>query len=631
LRKPKKNELDPIVGRESEINRAIQILLRKRKNNPVFIGDPGVGKTAIVEGLAQKIADSDVPERLKKRKIYQLDMGLLVAGTMYRGQFEDRLKKVLSEVKEDKNIILFIDEVHSIVGTGSAEGSMDAANILKPALSKGEIRLIGATTFDDYRKFIEKDAALERRLQPIVVSEPTVEETTDILRGIRSVYEEHHQIKVDEEALASAVILSKKYIHDRFLPDKAIDLLDETLSSKSISVSSGSVRSELSEVRDKLDRVITKKENLIGEERFEEAARAKQEEIKLKNRELELIKKLKSVPAESVTEEDIAKLVAKITHIPVGEILKGEAQKFLNIEVELEKHIAGQKEAISELAKSLRRSRSGLSALSKPIGSFIFLGPSGVGKTEVARILAKHIFGREQALVKIDMSEFMERHNLARLTGAPPGYVGYEDAGKLTENVRKNPYSVILFDEIEKAHPDIFNILLQILDEGKLTDAKGRVVDFKNTIIIMTSNIGIDEYRQITKIGFEASTQSKDPSQLKGVISDKLFEFFKPELINRIDKVIVFDPLTKSDLEKIAGLKLEEIRLRLLESKLEIKFAPKVAERLAASNFDPMFGARPLIRHISDELENAIAELVLRGKIKKGTTIDYKSGKVTIR
>jgi ATP-dependent Clp protease ATP-binding subunit ClpC len=435
---------------------------------------------------------------------------------MYRGQFEDRLKKVLAEIKNNPNIIIFIDELHSIVGTGSAEGSMDAANLLKPALSRGEIRLIGATTYDEYRKHIERDSALERRLQPIRVNEPTIDETISILDGIKSVYEKHHGLKIEKDAISAAVILSEKYINDRFLPDKAIDLIDEASAAKTLSSQKPTKCNQLDEIKEKIEQITAKKERLISEEKFEEAARIRDEELHLRRQEKECQNDKKNPSLKiSINESDIASLVEMITGIPVGNLAKEEASKFLNIEAELSGYIVSQKEAIREIAKSLRRNRSGLSSRNKPIGSFIFMGPSGVGKTEVARALAKHIYGREEALIKMDMSEFMERHNIARLTGAPPGYVGYDDAGKLTETVRKNPYSIILFDEIEKAHPDIFNILLQILDEGKLTDAKGRVVDFKNTIVILTSNIGIEQYRKLTKIGFDLNEVNWNSEALK--------------------------------------------------------------------------------------------------------------------
>lgn len=621
VEKAKAGEIDPVIGRINEINRATQILLRKNKNNPVFVGDPGVGKTAIVEGLALKIAQGKVPSKLINKRIFQLDLGLMVAGTMYRGQFEDRLKKVLEEVRKDKNIIVFIDELHSIVGTGSAEGSMDAANLLKPSLARGDIRLIGATTYEEYRKYIEKDPALERRLQPVKVQEPSVEETVEILRGVKKIYEKHHLVKITDEAILAAANLSNKFINDRFLPDKAIDLIDEASASKILTESNKNNKNEATVLREKIDKLSAKKELLIHEEKFEQAAKARDEELKVR---LEIEKsgsgEIGLVSSIVIGHEDIARLVSQVTGVPLGEIMQTEAKRFLNIEGELQKHIAGQKEAIHEIANALRRNRSGISIGSKPIGSFIFLGPSGVGKTEVTRILAKYIYGQESALIKIDMSEFMERHNLARLTGAPPGYVGYDEAGRLTESVRKNPYSIVLFDEIEKAHPDVFNILLQILEDGRLTDSKGRVVDFKNTIVIMTSNIGIQEYRNLKQVGFNlgAKTESQD---FKKIISEKLRDLFRPELINRIDKIIIFDPLKTDELIKIARLLLEDLTNRLEKKGFEIKFSSKVISFLMDTNYDKTFGARPLKRRIEETIENFLSDAILSGKVKKNQKI----------
>ena len=628
VEKARKGEIEPVIGRSTEMTRAIQMLLRKTKNNPVFIGDSGVGKTAIVEGLAQKIADKKVPHKLLGKKIYSLDMGLLIAGTMYRGQFEERLKKVLNEAKSDKDIIIFIDELHTIVGTGSAEGSLDAANLIKPALSKGELRLIGATTADEYRKNIEKDSALERRLQPILVRKPTVDETEQILQGIKSIYEKHHGLKIEKSALAAAAKLSEKYFRDRALPDKAIDLLDEAAASKVVS-SPNAQSSEAKDISEKINRLTETKERLILEEKFEEAARAKQEETILREKE----EKYQSKLNETVTDKDIARLVSSITGIPLGELIEEEAKRFLNLEAEISKYIVGQKEAIREISRALIRNRSGIRSQNRPIGSFIFMGPSGVGKTELARVLARHIYNRDSALIKIDMSEFMERHNLSRLTGSPPGYVGYEEAGRLTESVRKNPYSIILFDEIEKAHPEVFNIMLQILDEGKLTDATGREVDFRNTIVIMTSNIGLEEYKSISRVGFDLAEQNEEKiSQLKGKVSEKIFQIFRPELINRIDKVIVFDPLLKDELYQIAQLKLDEISKRLKEQKIDVEFKSRLAKHLAQQKFDKAFGARPLIRYIEEKIEVFLSEKILAGKIKKNTkTIIDFNGKIITR
>jgi ATP-dependent Clp protease ATP-binding subunit ClpC len=627
--KAKKGEIDPVWGREQEINRAVQILLRRTKNNPVFVGEPGVGKTAIVEGMAQRIAKGDVPRQLIGKKIYQLDLGLLVAGTMYRGQFEDRLKKIISEIKEDKNVIVFVDELHTIVGTGSAEGSMDAANLLKPALAKGEIRLIGATTFDEYRKHLEKDSALERRLQVIKVKEPTVEETIGILTGIKKAYENHHMIKIDPSAIKAAAILSEKYINYRFLPDKAIDLIDEASAKKNLEANNGEVSDKLKKIKVKIEELSAYKERLISEEKFEQAAKVRDEELK----QLEIEKKTiaeNKTSEEKITDRDIASLISDITGIPAGDLLEEEIKKFQNIEKELQKFIAGQREAISEIAKALKRNRSGIAATNRPIGSFIFLGPSGVGKTEVARVLAKHIYSNESALVKLDMSEFMERHNTSRLVGAPPGYVGYEDAGKLTEAIRKNPYSVVLFDEIEKAHPELFNILLQLLDEGKLTDSKGRIVNFSNTIVILTSNIGIEEYKKLSGFGFDDKI-SKD-IKVKDKVKENLAKVFKPELLNRIDKVVVFDPLKDEELQVIAKLQIEILQKKLEQKGIKLSFDKSVLVELSKKNYDQIYGARPLIREIENSISNEISELIISGKIKTKdkVKITVQSGRIKV-
>lgn len=629
VEKAKKGEIDPVWGRDKEITRAIQILLRRTKNNPVFVGDPGVGKTAIVEGLAQKVAKGDVPRQLIGKKIYQLDLGLLIAGTMYRGQFEDRLKKVISEIKEDPRIIVFVDELHMIVGAGSAEGSLDAANLLKPSLAKGEIRLIGATTYDEYRKYLEKDSALERRLQIVKVNEPTVEETIGILNGIRQSYEKYHKVKIDKSAIEAAAKLSEKYISYRFLPDKAIDLVDEASAAKKLESNSSNLNVKLKKIKSRIEELSTLKENLISEEKFEQAAQVRDEELKQTELEKNILQNDKTGD-EKITDYDIAKLISDITGIPTGNLLEEEIRKFQNIDKELSKHIAGQKEAILEITKALKRNRSGISSELRPIGSFIFLGPSGVGKTEVARVLARHIYGSDQSLIKIDMSEFMERHNTSRLLGAPPGYVGFEDAGKLTEAVRKNPYSVVLFDEIEKAHYEVFNILLQMLDEGTLTDAKGRVIDFSHCIIIMTSNIGIEEYNKISRFGFNDNANNE--SQVKDKIKDILGKIFRPEMINRIDKVIVFDPLNKNDLGKIAELQLELLKEKLSEKKIILKYNKQAIKTLANKNYDRIFGARPLIREIEELISDQISNLIINAKIKANESIKIsaKNGKIKI-
>lgn len=628
--KAKSGEIDPTWGREKEIERCIQILLRRTKNNPVFIGEPGVGKTAIAEGIATRIASGKVPEKLIDRKIYQLDLGLMVAGTMYRGQFEERLKKLIAEVKSDKRIILFIDELHSIVGAGSAEGSLDAANILKPALAKGEIRLIGATTDEEYRKYLEKDSALERRLQPILVSEPTVEETIEILRDLRTAYEKYHKIKITNEAIVAAANLSKKYITSRFLPDKAIDLMDEASSAKTIKVfGAGQSKKQLDLTR-KLSEFNFEKERLIASEDFEGAAKIRDRELKIK-KELAQIKKGKKNSTDvKLTEKDIADLVSNITGIPSGDLSAEDTKKYLLLEKELSKYIAGQDKAIADLSRALRRNRSGIGREDKPIGSFIFLGPSGVGKTELARVLAKKIFLSEKALIKIDMSEFMEKHNISRLVGAPPGYIGFENAGKLTESVRLRPYSIVLFDEIEKAHPDVFNILLQIMDEGRLTDAKGKAVDFTNTIIIMTSNIGMDSYRKISKFGF--STEEEEDDRLEAIIEKDLFDNFRPEFINRIDKIIIFKPLDKKGLSKIAQIQLSYLEERLNKLKIKMQYSQSVIKELLRGVDDKKFGARPLIKKITDLIEDKISdEIIANPKIKKIKILTNKSGKIQVK
>jgi len=624
--KAKKGDVDPVFGREIEISRAIRILLRRTKNNPIFIGESGVGKTAIVEGLSRKIASGDIPESLRKKKILQLDLGLLVAGTMYRGQFEERLKKIIQEVMEDRDIVLFIDEIHSIVGTGSAEGSMDAANLLKPALAKGDIRLIGATTIDEYRKFIEKDPALERRLQTIMVKEPAKDEAIKILKEIRPLYEKHHRVKISDEAIEAAVNLSDKYQKDKFLPDKAIDLIDEASAERTILNNKDKGQLRLQKIRSDIEKTVLLKERLITEEKFEEAAKAKEEELKLKARESKLISKLsKSSTAFVISERDVAKIISQMTGIPIGNIETDEAKRLTKIEEVLSKYIAGQNEAIEEISKSIRRNRSGIRDQNKPIGSFIFLGPSGVGKTEVARVLAEHFYKDKKALIKIDMSEFMEKYTVSALTGAPPGYVGYEDAGKLTEKVRRNPYSIVLFDEIEKAHPEVFNLLLQILDEGVLTDSKGRTVDFKNTIIIMTSNIGLDEYKSIKKIGFNLeSALSKQETPLKEILSERLFDVFRPEMINRIDKIVVFNTLSEEDLLKIAKIQLENLKLRLLAKDITLTYQASVANQLIKVCTDPTFGARPIIREIAETIESQISDKMLNSQIKAGDKIHLK-------
>ena len=628
--KAKAGEIDPTWGRKKEIERCIQILLRRTKNNPVFIGEPGVGKTAIAEGIAARIASGKVPEKLLGKKIYQIDLGLIVAGTMYRGQFEERLKKIIAEVKSDKRIILFIDELHSIVGTGSAEGSLDAANILKPALAKGEVRLIGATTADEYRKYLEKDSALERRLQPILVLEPTVEETVEILKNLRKAYEKYHKIKITDESIVAAATLSKKYITSRYLPDKAIDLMDEASSAKMIKSLNSQQSQKQAELNQRLADLISEKESLIATEDFESAAKIRDKELKIKS-EIEKIysgKQNKIKP--KLTENDITDLVSDITGIPAGDLSREDIKRFLSLEKEISKYIAGQSKAISDISKALRRNRSGMGRENKPIGSFIFLGPSGVGKTELARVLAKKIFLSEKSLIKIDMSEFMEKHNVSRLVGAPPGYVGFENAGKLTEAIKLRPYSVVLFDEIEKAHPDIFNILLQIMDEGKLTDSRGKEIDFSNTIIIMTSNIGMDSYRKISKFGFEME-EAEDSDKLEAIIEKDLFEYFRSEFINRIDKVVVFNPLTKKDLSRIAKIQLQYLEKKLSKIKIKLEWEENIINGLIKGIDDKKLGARPLIKKITDCIEDKISDEIIKNPKLRSIKISNKDGTIRVK
>lgn len=621
-------ESDPIIGREKEIERAIQVLSRRTKNNPVFIGEPGVGKTAIVEGLAQRIVKGSAPPKLQNRRILSLDLALLVAGTMYRGQFEDRIKKVLDEIKKSNDVILFIDEFHMVVGAGSAEGSMDAANILKPALAKGTIRLIGATTMDEYRKHIEKDAALERRLQPIIARESSVEETVDILKGIRSQYEKFHGVKITDDALRTAAELSERYMTERFLPDKAIDLMDEAAAVSEIKVGFSGKADKINQLKKDIRTVQELKEREIDEENFERAARFRDEELKLKKKLSKLLINQKEEDKPKVTPSDIAKIVAATTGVPVTDLLKKDKIRFLHLEESLSKKIIAQEEAIREVASAIRRNKTGVSDPKRPIGSFMFLGPTGVGKTELAKVLASEVYGRKDALIKVDMSEFMEKHNVSRLIGAPPGYVGYEEAGKLTESVRRNPYSLVLFDEIEKAHPDVFNILLQVLEDGYLTDGQGRLVNFKNTIVIMTSNIGIKEFNQQAEIGFGATTTGDKHSFIKGFeklkdyLLKQLKDKFRPEFLNRLDKIVIFNPLERKALRKIVKLQLNELGSKLKKSEgIELSYTNSLVNWLVNESFDPEFGARPIRREIADQIANRLADSLLKDEIKKGQKI----------
>jgi ATP-dependent Clp protease ATP-binding subunit ClpC len=618
----KENKLDPVIGRKNEIERVIQILSRRTKNNPVLLGEAGVGKTAIVEGLAQKIVIGDVPEVLKDKRIIILDLALMVAGTKYRGQFEERIKAVMDEIKRSEDVIVFIDELHTLIGAGGAEGAIDASNILKPALSRGEIQCIGATTLDEYRKHIEKDAALERRFQTIMVEPPSVKETIEILRGLRDKYEAHHKVKFTDEALEAAAVFSDRYISGRFLPDKAIDLIDEAGSRSRLSVMTAPP--DVKDIEERVAVVRQEKEASVKNQDFEKAAKFRDEERKLKE-EFARIKKdwkeSKGKVEPRVTEDDIAYIVSKWTGIPIIKLEEKESEKFLRMEDALHQRVIGQDEAINAIAHAVRRSRAGIKDPRRPIGSFVFLGPTGVGKTLVGRALAEFMFGDEDAVIQIDMSEYMEKFNVSRLVGAPPGYVGYEEGGQLTEKVRRRPYSVVLLDEIEKAHPDVFNLLLQMLEEGRLTDSFGRKVDFKNTIIIMTSNIGAEMLRKQGSIGFKSQTEEITYQTMKERLLDEVKRTFKPEFLNRVDDIIVFRPLTKEELEKIVALEIKEVESRLKERNITITLDKAAQDFLIEKGFDKVFGARPLKRTIQRFLEDPLAEEIIKGSFKKGGRI----------
>jgi len=620
-------KLDPVIGRENEIQRIIQILSRRTKNNPVLIGDPGVGKTAIIEGLAGKIVSGDIPETLKDRRVVTLDLGSMLAGAKYRGEFEERIKKVMEELVKEKDVILFIDELHTIVGAGGAEGAIDASNILKPALARGEIQVIGATTIDEYRKHIEKDPALERRFQPVTVEEPTIEDSIKILQGLRDRYEAHHKIKISDEAIEAAVNLSHRYITDRFLPDKAIDLIDEAASK--VRLQKNTAPDGIKELGVKLETLAKEKEEAIRNQDFEKAAKIRDEEKETKE-ELEKLKEdwQKGIYGKStvVDEEDIANIVSSWTGIPVTKLVEEESQRLLNLEEILHDRVIGQDEAVKSISKSIRRARVGLKDPKRPIGSFIFLGPTGVGKTELSKALAEVTFGDEDAIIRIDMSEYMEKHAVSRLIGSPPGYIGHDEGGQLTEKVRRKPYSVILFDEIEKAHPDVFNILLQILDDGRLTDSKGRTVDFKNTVIIMTSNVGASTISKQKTLGFAASTDVKaaeksEYEKMKENVMKDLRQKFRPEFLNRIDDIIVFHSLNKDHIGEIVKLMVKGLEKRLKEMDIEINLTDEANNLLSKEGYDPEYGARPLKRAIQRLLEDAISEEMLRGNIKKGDSI----------
>ncbi len=616
-------KLDPVVGRQTEIERVMQILSRRTKNNPVLIGEPGVGKTAVVEGLASRISGNQVPELLKGKQIYTLDLAALVAGSKYRGEFEERLKKVMKEITQRGDIILFIDELHNLVGAGAAEGAIDAASILKPALARGELQTIGATTLDEYRKYLERDAALERRFQQIRVEEPSVDDTVEILRGLRDRYEAHHRCKISDLALHAAAVLADRYIQDRHLPDKAIDLIDEAASRMRIKTMTAPPRYR--ELEDEIDKVRKEKEDSIEAQEFEKAASLRDKERKLTQKKRELEESWQTdenAEQPEIGEDEIADIVSMWTGIPVFKLTEAESQKLIRMEDELHKRVVGQEEAIVAVSKSIRRARAGIKDPKRPTGSFIFLGPSGVGKTELARTLAEFLFGDEDAMIQVDMSEYMEKHSVSRLVGSPPGYIGYDEGGQLTEAVRRKPYSVVLLDEIEKAHPDVFNILLQILEDGKLTDAQGRKVDFRNTIVIMTSNIGAAQISKNQTLGFSiGDEQGLSYDEMKERVMGELKKVFRPELLNRIDEVIVFHKLAKEEIKVIVELMLKRLRDQMGEHSAEISLTDEAKDLLVDKGYDPTMGARPLRRAIQRFIEDPLADFVLGREITPGSTI----------
>jgi len=630
------NTFDPIIGRNKETERVIQILSRRTKNNPCLVGDPGVGKTAIAEGLAQRIVSNDVPEPVKDKRVVSLDLAAMVAGTKYRGEFEERIKRVIQEVTANTNIILFIDELHTLIGAGGAEGSLDAANILKPALARGEMQVIGATTLNEYRKHIEKDAALERRFQPVMVDEPTEEEAIAILHGIRDKYEAHHKVQITKDAVEAAVMLSSRYISDRFLPDKAIDLLDETASR--VRLRSYTAPPNLKVLTEQIAALDSEKEAAIKIEEFEKAGMLKQRQNALKEQLADEEKRWKDAYTKShhvVNADEIAAVLSIITGVPVTRLRQEERDRLMEMEDIIHKRMIGQNTAVSTVSKAIRRGRVGLKNPNRPIGSFLFLGPTGVGKTHLCRCLAEILFGDENSIIRIDMSEFMEKHSVSRLIGSPPGYIGYDEGGELSEKVRRKPYSVVLFDEIEKAHPDVFNILLQVLDDGHITDAQGRKINFKNTVIIMTSNVGARSIINPKKLGFAPEeNKERDYEDMKKVVMEEVKKLFRPEFLNRIDDIIVFHPLDNDDIKKIALLMLDETTARVLDNmNIEIEFTDALAEHIAKEGYDQMFGARPLRRAIQTKIEDELAEAILRGTFLEGNKVigDFVDDKVVFR
>ncbi|WP_428958191.1 ATP-dependent Clp protease ATP-binding subunit [Levilactobacillus brevis] len=633
----KEGRMDPTVGRDKEVKRVIQILSRRTKNNPVLIGEPGVGKTAIAEGLAQRIVAGDVPEDMQQKRLMMLDMGSLVAGTKYRGEFEDRLKKVIEEIYNDGQVILFIDELHTLIGAGGAEGAIDASNILKPALARGELQTIGATTLDEYQKYIESDAALERRFATVQVNEPTPSEALQILKGLRSRYEDHHHVNITDTALEQAVKLSGRYISDRFLPDKAIDLMDEA--SAKVRIDQMDRPTAASKQVQELKDLAAEKETAIEAQDFERAAKLRAEEMKLREKVAAREAKAKAASDEEtrhyaldVTGEDVADVVAEWTGVPVTQLKQTDADRLVNLEKILHQRVIGQSEAVSAVSRAIRRARSGLKDPNRPIGSFMFLGPTGVGKTELAKALAEAMFGSEDNMIRVDMSEYMEKYSTSRLIGSAPGYVGYDEGGQLTEKVRQKPYSVVLFDEVEKAHPDVFNILLQVLDDGYLTDSKGRKVDFRNTILIMTSNLGATKLRDEKTVGFGAEDMANDYRAMAGTIRETLKQSFRPEFLNRIDETVIFHSLQKDELHAIVKLMAQQIVARVAEQNIKLKITPAVIDVVAKAGFDPEYGARPIRRALQTQVEDKLSEALLNGEVKTGdqVTIGATKGEVTV-